>query len=198
VVDAQFCLRQVVRRAQGLRQCSAGDEAFRTLATSCARSGLSPLPPKCWPLSPHIPWKAAQPCSADGGVHCARTRPTSRSYDWKIERIVLPDGAFSVVCYFYDDLTNASRPEKPCACVPPSLRPWSTRGAAGHLPVDAQFASARSAAGSAQNSGDIREAHWQRLAAVMLTLWGPARADEIDAAVPSHAQHRRSPSWPTN
>jgi signal transduction histidine kinase len=28
--------------------------------------------------------------------------PDIESYDWKIERIVLPDGTFGVVCYFYD------------------------------------------------------------------------------------------------
>ena len=29
-------------------------------------------------------------------------RPAVESYDWKIERIRLPDGQFGVVCYFYD------------------------------------------------------------------------------------------------
>ncbi len=33
------------------------------------------------------------------------------SYDWKIERITLPDGQFGVVCYFYD-ITDRSRAEK--------------------------------------------------------------------------------------
>ena len=33
------------------------------------------------------------------------------SYDWKIERITLPDGQFGVVCYFYD-ITERSRAEK--------------------------------------------------------------------------------------
>ena len=28
--------------------------------------------------------------------------PATESYDWKIERITLPDGQFGVVCYFYD------------------------------------------------------------------------------------------------
>ena len=33
------------------------------------------------------------------------------SYDWKIERITLPDGQFGVVCYFYD-ITERRRAEK--------------------------------------------------------------------------------------
>jgi signal transduction histidine kinase len=35
--------------------------------------------------------------------------PDTESYDWKIERIVMPDGTFGVVCYFYDltERTNA-------------------------------------------------------------------------------------------
>ena len=33
------------------------------------------------------------------------------SYDWKIERILLPDGQFGVVCYFYD-LTEQKQTEK--------------------------------------------------------------------------------------
>jgi hypothetical protein len=33
---------------------------------------------------------------------------TVESYDWRIERVTLPDGRFGVVCYFYD-LTERNR-----------------------------------------------------------------------------------------
>lgn len=35
---------------------------------------------------------------------------STESYDWKIERVTLPDGEFGVVCYFYD-LTDQKRAE---------------------------------------------------------------------------------------
>ncbi|MBA4065218.1 MAG: hypothetical protein C0501_16195 [Isosphaera sp.] len=36
--------------------------------------------------------------------------PDTESYDWKIERVALPDGRFGVVCYFYD-LTERRKAE---------------------------------------------------------------------------------------
>ena len=43
-----------------------------------------------------------EPYSAPNTTAQRQNIPNVESYDWKIERIILPDGQFGVVCYFYD------------------------------------------------------------------------------------------------
>ena len=43
-----------------------------------------------------------EPYAAPNTVQPRSDIPEIESYDWKIERITLPDGNFGVVCYFYD------------------------------------------------------------------------------------------------
>ncbi len=43
-----------------------------------------------------------EPYSAPNTTELRNDIPDVESYDWKIERITLPDGEFGVVCYFYD------------------------------------------------------------------------------------------------
>ena len=43
-----------------------------------------------------------QPYAAPNTTELRQNTPDVESYDWKIERITLPDGQFAVVCYFYD------------------------------------------------------------------------------------------------
>lgn len=51
-----------------------------------------------------------EPYSAPTTTERRRDNGIQESYDWRIERIVLPDGTFGVVCYFYD-LTDLRRIE---------------------------------------------------------------------------------------
>ena len=46
--------------------------------------------------------KTGEPYVAQTLTEPRKDLPDLESYDWKIERITLPDGTFGVVCYFYD------------------------------------------------------------------------------------------------
>ncbi len=46
--------------------------------------------------------QTGEPYAAPNTTEQRQNSPAIESYDWKIERINLPDGQFGVVCYFYD------------------------------------------------------------------------------------------------
>ena len=46
--------------------------------------------------------QTGEPYVAQTLIELRKDVPDLESYDWKIERITLPDGTFGVVCYFYD------------------------------------------------------------------------------------------------
>lgn len=46
--------------------------------------------------------ETGEPYAAPNTTELRNDIPDVESYDWKIERITLPDGQFGVVCYFYD------------------------------------------------------------------------------------------------
>lgn len=100
IVDAQFCLRQV---------SAASQKVF---------SHVHPLIGRDFEEVLRLVW--AEPFASEalgyfrhtlktGEAYAAPNTTQQRndvkdveSYDWKIERIVLPDGQFGVACYFYD------------------------------------------------------------------------------------------------
>jgi PAS domain S-box-containing protein len=100
VVDADFRLAQVSAGAR---------KAFRNVRPLLGRD-FAEVMRVLWPdpfaseaigrfrhtLATGEPYRAA-----DTTERRADT-PDTESYDWKIERVVLPDGRFGVVCYFYD------------------------------------------------------------------------------------------------
>ena len=43
-----------------------------------------------------------QPYLAPSEIQTRRDIPEEQTYDWKVERLILPDGRFGVVCHFYD------------------------------------------------------------------------------------------------
>ena len=100
IVDAQFRLRQV---------SSAAQKVF---------SNISPLLGRDFEEVLRLVWTepfvsdalghfrhtlaTGQPYAAPNTTEQRQNIPDVESYDWKIERITLPDGQFGVVCYFYD------------------------------------------------------------------------------------------------
>ena len=46
--------------------------------------------------------ETGEPYIAPSTTELRKDTPDRESYDWKIQRITLPDGKFGVVCYFYD------------------------------------------------------------------------------------------------
>jgi signal transduction histidine kinase/CheY-like chemotaxis protein len=120
-----------------------------------------------------------------GAAHAAPTfselrkdTPDVESYDWKIERIVLPDGGFGVVCYFYD-LT-----ERQQAAEALRLRAAQFETLVGDAPlgiylVDAQLRICQVNPLALQVFDNIEDLIGHDLAGVMQTLLGPKRADDI-------------------
>lgn len=108
IVDADFKLVQI----------SAGSRKVF--------SGIEPLVGRDFAEILRIVWE--EPFATEAIEHFRRTLATgepyraadtteqranlddTESYDWKIERVVLPDGTFGIVCYFYD-LTEQRRIE---------------------------------------------------------------------------------------
>lgn len=100
VVNAEFCLCQVSR---------ASHNAFRQVHPLIGRD-FKEVVRTIWPepfatkvlqhfqhtLDTGLPY--AEPNTTEQ----RKDTPVVESYDWKIERITLPDGQFGVVCYFYD------------------------------------------------------------------------------------------------
>ena len=100
IVDAQFCLQQMSR------------------ATQKAFGSISPLIGRDFDEIVHLLWvepfaseviahfrhtlASGEPYAAPNTTEQRNNIPDVESYDWKIERITLPDGQFGVVCYFHD------------------------------------------------------------------------------------------------
>ena len=100
VVDAQFRLRQVSTGSQ---------KVFSTIDPLIGRDFEEVLrlvwtDPFVSEALGHFRHTLAtgEPYAAPNTTEQRQNIPDIESYDWKIERITLPDGQFGVVCYFYD------------------------------------------------------------------------------------------------
>ena len=104
--------------------------------------------------------------------------PDVESYDWKIERIVLPDGSFGVVCYFYD-LTERQQAAEALRLRTAQFETLINEAPLGIYLMDAQLRIRQVNPLALPEFGNIQDLIGSDLAAVMQTVWGPARADEI-------------------
>ena len=100
VVDAQFRLRQVSSGSQrvfsNVRPLIGRDfeEVIRTIwAEPFASAAIAHF---------RHTLKTGEPFVAPNSQQPRGDIADAESYDWRIERITLPDGQFGVVCYFYD------------------------------------------------------------------------------------------------
>ena len=100
IVDSAFCLCQI------------------SIATQKVFSDINPLIGRDFGEVLHILWpedfanrvmkqfrytlQTGKPYAAKNTNELRHNTANVESYDWKIERISLPDGQFGVVCYFYD------------------------------------------------------------------------------------------------
>ncbi len=104
--------------------------------------------------------------------------PEVESYDWKIERIVLPDGTYGVVCYFYD-LTEREQAAEALRLRTAQFETLVNEAPLGIYLVDAQLRIRQVNPQALPEFGDIADLVGRELGAVIQTLWGPARAAEI-------------------
>ena len=100
VVDAQFRLSQVSNAAQKVfshvRPLIGRDfeEVLRSV-------WADPFASEAIGRFRHT-LETGEPYAAPNTIQLRNDIPEVESYDWKIERITLPNGEFGVVCYFYD------------------------------------------------------------------------------------------------
>ncbi len=100
VVDSQFRMRQVSPAAQ---------KVFKNVRPLIGRD-FHEIMQMIWPeifvveVMQHFrhTLETGEPYRAEDFTEKRQDIPNTESYDWKIERITLPDGLFGVVCYFYD------------------------------------------------------------------------------------------------
>jgi signal transduction histidine kinase len=176
VVDDAFCLRQ---------------------ASAAARRAFASVHPLIGtPFSDIVRMVWPEPFASDVLAHFRRTldsgeahseptvselrkdRPDVESYDWKIERIVLPDGHYGVVCYFYD-LTERQQAAEALRLRTAQFETLVNDAPLGIYLVDAHLRIRQVNPLALPEFGHITDPIGRDLLAVMQTLWGPARADAI-------------------
>lgn len=176
VVDAQFCLCQA---------SVAAHKAFASVQPLIGRH-FGDIVRAVWPEPFASEVLAHFRRTLDSGVSHAQPTvselrndtPDLESYDWKIERIVLPDGTFGVVCYFYD-LTERQQAAEALRLRTAQFETLVNEAPLGIYLVDAQLRIRQVNPLALPEFGDIQDLIGSELAAVMQTVWGPARADEI-------------------
>lgn len=104
--------------------------------------------------------------------------PEVESYDWKIERIVLPDGTFGVLCYFYD-LTERQQTAEALRLRTAQFETLVNEVPLGIFLVDAQLRILQVNPQALPEFGDTPGFVGSDLAAMMEAVWGSSRADEI-------------------
>lgn len=100
VVDADFCLRQVSQGAQKVFE-TVRPLAGRDFADVLRTVWTEPFASEAILRFRHT-LDTGEPYSSPSTVEQRADRGTVEAYDWRIERIGLPDGRYGVVCYFYD------------------------------------------------------------------------------------------------
>ncbi len=176
VVDAQFRLR---------RASAAAHKAFASVQPLIGRN-FGDVVRAVWPEPFASEVLAHFRRTLDSGVAHAeptlgerrKDTPEIESYDWKIERIVLPDGAFGVVCYFYD-LTERQQAAEALRLRTAQFETLVNEAPLGIYLVDAQLRIRQVNPQALPEFGNIQGLIGSDLATVLQTLWGPARADEI-------------------
>lgn len=116
--------------------------------------------------------------AAPAMVEVRKDTPEIESYDWKIERIVLPDGGFGVVCYFYD-LTERHEAAEALRLRTAQFETLVNEAPLGIYLVDADLRICQVNPVALPEFGNIPGLIGQDFTAVMQTVWGPVRAVDI-------------------
>jgi PAS domain S-box-containing protein len=157
VVDAQLRLGQVSKAAQkafSLVVSLIGRELEEVLRCSLADRSVSETM-----MHFRHTLVTGEPYAAPNAILARQDSLEIKSYDWKIERITMPDGQFGVACYFYD-ITERMQAQETLRQSEERFRALFDRGPVAIYSVDA--------------SGAIQEFN-----AVAAQFWGqePNRAD---------------------
>jgi PAS domain S-box-containing protein len=100
VVDADFRLRQVSLGAQKVF-ANVRPLLGRDFAEVLRSIWAEPFASQTMARFRHT-LQTGEPYNAPSTIERRQDIEAAEAYDWRIERIILPDGRFGVVCYFYD------------------------------------------------------------------------------------------------
>lgn len=176
VVDAQFCLCQA---------SAAARKAFASVGPLIGRD-FGDVVRAVWPepfaseVLTHFlhTLESGETYAAPTVSETRKDTPEVESYDWKIERILLPDGGFGVVCYFYD-LTERQQAAEALRLRTAQFETLFNDAPMGIFLVDADLRIRQVNPQALPEFGDIQGLIGSDLEAVTQTLWGPALADDI-------------------
>ena len=176
VVDAQF------------RMCQASAASRRAFATVQPLLGrdFGDVVRSAWPepVASDVlarfrhTLKSGEPYAALTLTELRKDLPDVESYDWKIERISLPDGSFGVVCYFYD-LTERQQAAEALRLRTAQFETLVNEAPLGIYLVDGDLRIRQVNPLALPEFGGIQDLVGRDLAAVLKTIWGPERADAI-------------------
>ncbi len=119
-----------------------------------------------------------EPYTAPDTTERRKDVPATESYDWKIERITLPDGQFGVVCYFYD-LTERQQAAEALRLRTAQFETLVNAAPLGIYLLDSSLRIRQVNPAARGAFGDIPELIGRELGEVMQILWGSERAAEI-------------------
>ena len=176
VVDAQF------------RMCQASAASHRTFSNVRPLIGrdFSEIVRAVWtePFASEVLTRfrhtldTGEPYVAPNTTERRKDVPATESYDWKIERITLPDGQFGVVCYFYD-LTERQQAAEALRLRTAQFETLVNAAPLGIFLLDSSLRVLQVNPAARGAFGDIPELIGRDLGEVMQTLWGSERAVEI-------------------
>ena len=175
VVDAQFRLRQV---------SAASQKVF---------SNIDPLLGRDFEEVLRLVWadpfvseaigrfrhtlQTGEPYAAPNTTEQRQNIPDIESYDWKIERITLPDGQFGVVCYFYD-ITERIQAGEALRQRTAQFETLLNEAPLGVYLIDADFRVRQVNPTALSVFGNMPELIGSDFAEVLHILWPKAKADE--------------------
>jgi len=176
VVDAQFRMRQVSTASQkvfsNVHPLIGRDfeEIIRIIWTD-------PFASEALGYFRHT-LATGEPYAAPSTVQTRHDIADVESYDWKIERIVLPDGQFGVVCYFYDN-TERQQTENVLRQRTSQFKVLLDEAPLGIYLVDSDFRICQANPIALQVFGNVPGLIGRDFAEVTHILWSPANADDI-------------------
>jgi PAS domain S-box-containing protein len=179
VVDADFRLRQVGKGAQRVFE-NVRPLLGRDFADVLRQIWVEPFASEAIARFRHT-LATGEPYVAVDTTEQRHDLDAVESYDWRIERITLPDGQYGVVCYFYD-LTAIRQVQEELRYRSQQFQTLLDKAPLGVLLVDTEFRLAQVNPSGMPTFAGIPHLIGRAFDEVLHILWPPSRAEEITRA----------------
>jgi PAS domain S-box-containing protein len=176
IVDSEFCLRQISRGARKVFE-QVRPLIGRDFAEVLRHIWEEPFASDAIARFRHT-LRTGEPYVAIDTTERRHDIPEVESYDWRIERITLPDGQFGVVCYFYD-LSEIKRAEAELRHRGRQLETLINQAPLGVYLIDADLHIAHVNPVARPVFGDVPDLIGRSFRELIDTIWGTQRGEEI-------------------